>query len=202
MAIGDAAKPQRCTAPLIGSSRDIPGGRGIYDAFRANFFDPERREVIFALYFTDLNGTALSSTDLPRSIDPRAFDDWRMLNGDYYRKGKLEEGYTGQFNGLVTSINGIDALTGNHSPSPRRSPPLCCLLGSASLRCSDGAGPLQIKVLLRRPVTAESPIPIWTAVPRSVLRVLLQLATATRIFVPNRSARSCASLVRVDGTQT
>jgi len=100
-------------------NNDVP-----YDAFRASVFDRARATTpVFGFYFTDRNGTALSSTDLPRSIDPRAFDDWRDFYGDYFRSDwRNGEGYVGQFNGLVTSLNGIEALTGHPEPTPTPEP--------------------------------------------------------------------------------
>jgi hypothetical protein len=107
-------------------NNDIP-----YDAFRAGVFDPARpTSPVFGFYFTDRNGTALSSTNLPRSIDPRAFDDWRMFYGNYFRSDWRTEGYIGQFGGLVTSLNGIEALTGNPE-SPAAAPEPSTLLLTA-----------------------------------------------------------------------
>jgi hypothetical protein len=105
-----------------------------YDAFRANFFDRTRATVpVFGFYFTDRNGTALSSTDLPRSMDPRAFDDWRMLYGDYFRSDWRTEGYSGQFTGLVTSLNGIQALTGHPEPAAPTPEPSTLLLTAVGI---------------------------------------------------------------------
>jgi hypothetical protein len=104
-------------------NNDVPN-----DDLNGSVFDPARRTFVFGFYFTDRHGTALSSTDLPRSIDPRAFDDWRLFYGDYFRSDWRTEGYTGQFGGLVTSLNGIEALTGHPEPAAPTPEPSTLLL--------------------------------------------------------------------------
>lgn len=125
-------------------NNDVP-----YDAFRASVFDLAQlnagRGVVFGFYFTDRHGTALSSTDLPRPLDPRAFDDWRMFYGDYYGPDWQTSGSRGQFTGLVTSLNGIDAPNGlpaSPTPVPEPSTLLLSALGVAGafLRRRRGIG--------------------------------------------------------------
>lgn len=109
-------------------NNDVP-----YDAFRAEVFNPAQRTFTFGFYFTDRNGTALSSTDLPSSMDPRAFDDWRMFYGDYFPSDWRTEGYRGQFGGLVTKLNGIEALNGLPGPNAATPEPETLVLAAIGI---------------------------------------------------------------------
>jgi hypothetical protein len=95
---------------------NVPG----WDAFRPGFFDPQNPFFSFGLYLSNVGGDAFSGTDFPRTLDLRAFNEFRMFSGSYWQfDSRLRiEKQIGLFTGSVTTLNGIQVPAPPVVPEP------------------------------------------------------------------------------------